>query len=62
MAASEKCKAEELLKNEVDADLTNRLLINPEYVQDLDQSDGSRQYDKPIEDEAWFEFLINNRV
>lgn len=52
MAASEKCKAEELLKNEVDADLTNRLLINPEYVQDLDQSDGSRQYDKPIEDEA----------
>jgi len=52
MAASEKCKAEELLKNEVDTDLTNRLLINPEYVQDLDQSDGSRQYDKPIEDEA----------
>ena len=45
---SEKCKAKEILQNEVQSEdnSKNRLLINPEYVEELDQTDGSNQFDE----------------
>ena len=51
MAANDKCKALEILQNEVQSedgsagDSMNRLFVNPEFVQELDQSDGSKQFD-----------------
>ena len=60
MAANDKCKALEILQNEVqsedgttrgDSSMNNRLFVNPDFVQDLDQSDGSKQFDNENEEE-----------
>ena len=57
MAANDKCKALEILQNEVQSedgsagDSMNRLFVNPEFVQELDQSDGSKQFDNENEEE-----------
>ena len=60
MAANDKCKALEILQNEVqsedgatggDSSIINRLFVNPDFVQDLDQSDGSKQFDNENEEE-----------
>ena len=54
MVAHDKCKANEILKQELSSnkedqgqapsDSSSRLLVNPEFVQNLDQSDGSEQF------------------
>ena len=60
MAANDKCKALEILQNEVqsedgttggDTSINSRLFVNPDFVQDLDQSDGSKQFDNENEEE-----------
>ncbi len=45
--AHEKCREKEVLKNElkVKNDASNRFIVNTEYVQNLDKSDGSKPYD-----------------
>ena len=50
-AADHKCKEHEVLLDEINRKddfvktMTNRLLVNPDFVQDLDRSDGSKQFD-----------------
>lgn len=48
MAANEECTSKEILRKELptddDAEI-KRILVNPEFVQNLDQSDGSEQFD-----------------
>ena len=50
--AHDKCKEKEVLRNEFEtkdgANNMNRLIINNEYVQSLDKSDGSLPYDVDI--------------
>ena len=58
MAADERCKEHEILllemnrQNDIEFAANNntssRLLVNPEVVQELDQSDGSKKYDEDI--------------
>ena len=43
--AHEKCREKEVLQKEVTNNASNRLIINTEYVQNLDKSDGSKPYD-----------------
>ena len=48
-SAHDKCLEKEVLKNELENDKNdrndNRFLINPEFVQSLDESDGSKAFD-----------------
>jgi hypothetical protein len=48
MVANEKCTSKEILKREVFNKDSERMLIIPEFVQDLDKSDGSEQFDDDI--------------
>ena len=57
MAADERCKEHEVLLLEMNKqndfefatnNTSSRLLVNPEVVQELDQSDGSKKYDDDI--------------
>ena len=46
--AHDKCLSKEVLQNEVDSNeplKDERLLINPEFVESLDKSDGSKAFD-----------------
>ena len=53
MNAHEQCLSKEVLKNELSNDDSNfisgaaddRLLVNPDFVQNMDQSDGSKAFD-----------------
>ncbi len=50
MAANEKCTAKEVLRNEVNPESnSNRVYVNPDFVEGLDTSDGSRQFDEDFE-------------
>ena len=47
MAANEKCTAKEILKSELKSESnSNRILVNPEFAESLDTSDGSKQFDE----------------
>ena len=57
MVADERCKEHEVLLLEMNKEsnfefaankTSSRLLVNPEVVQELDQSDGSKKYDEDI--------------
>ena len=51
MNENDKCQAKELLKDEVDTENKNRLFVNPEFMANLDSSDGAEQFDEqPIEE------------
>ena len=76
-SAHDKCLEKEVLKNELGNDIDdkndkngendrndrndNRFLINPEFVQSLDESDGSKAFDFNGEGTEGFDwtFLIN---
>jgi len=47
LAADEKCKYKGILQQELKMfnSTANRIIINPEFVQQFDQSDGSLQFD-----------------
>ena len=45
MNENNKCEATEILKQETDTEMKDRLLVNPEFMANLDQSDGSQQFD-----------------
>ena len=45
MNENDKCEATEILKQETDTEMKDRLLVNPEFMANLDQSDGSQQFD-----------------
>ena len=46
MNENDKCQAEEVLKQETETEMKDRLWVNPEFMADLDQSDGSTQFDE----------------
>ena len=46
MNENAKCEATEILKQEKTEMKDDRLLVNPEFMSNLDQSDGSQQYDE----------------
>ena len=72
MAANDKCKAREILQNEVQSEdgttgtgTMNRLFVNPEFIQDLDQSDGSKQFDdenEEFEEDEAKEYIVPQHV
>ena len=47
ISSHDKCLSKEVLKNEIGdgEEVDNRFLINPEFVQSLDKSDGSKAFD-----------------
>ena len=45
MNENNKCEATEVLKQETETEMKDRLLVNPEFMANLDQSDGSQQFD-----------------
>ena len=50
MNENSKCEATEILKQETETEMKDRLLVNPEFMANLDQSDGSQQFD---DEEEW---------
>ena len=46
MNENDKCQAKELMKEEVESENKDRLLVNPEFMANLDSSDGSEQFDE----------------
>ena len=71
MAADERCKEHEVLLLEMNRqtdfefaannNTSSRLLVNPEVVQELDQSDGSKKYDEEAERYAC-EYVYNKNL
>ena len=48
MIANDKCKTNEVLRQELpnkEQSMTDRFLVNEEFIQSLDNSDGATQYD-----------------
>ena len=58
MNENNKCEATEILKQETETEMKDRLLVNPEFMANLDQSDGSQQFDEDENPEEWFNFHI----
>ena len=61
MNAQDDCLSYEALRKEVtsvDGAETKdkpRLIVNPEFVQTMDESDGATQWDKDVEEKVWNE-------